>query len=350
MSVEQVTFLCNRAISLAEDHCLDEARAVLLQAEGLLPGEDRRPRGLVKAAWCRFFDLAGDRRTAARYGREAIRLLEGHGTVEEAAAAVIYVGSVLNNQGKYLQALNLFNRALTLLRGSSDERLAVLARWGLGASLGFLERYQEARESLLAAVARSHHLLSLVERGRLQESAGLACLYCGEFARAEAFFSLALRAFETAGRIDLIADARNCMGSLQVSAGKWDAARGHYLFTVGLLKEQPLPQLAEAHYELSRLEIMAGNVTQAVRHALTALKVARRVDSDLEVARSMLALGQALMGLEKYEAAVPYLERALAVFRRLHLKPSAVVAEDMLKQAERRCRPCAASASSAVSS
>ncbi|MCL6451117.1 MAG: hypothetical protein K6T75_07500 [Acetobacteraceae bacterium] len=341
MPIEELTLLCNRAISLAEDLCLDAARSVLEQAEGRLRGHDHRCKGLVEAAWCRFFDLSGDRRAAASHGRQAIRLLENYGSEDEAAAALIYMGAALSRRGEYLGSLNLFNRAVTLLRGSSDHRLTVMARWGLGSTLALLERYHEARGSLLAAEARSHSLPSLVQRGRLQKSAGLACLHCGDLARAEPLLSRALRAFEAAGRVELLADVCNSIGTLRLFAGDRDAARESYRRAIRLLQGRPCPALAEAYYELAYWELsgsgaVPGSAARAADHALCALRVARRLGSDVEVARSALALGQALVALEKPEAAIPPLQRASALFRRRSLTLSAVVAEDMLKWAESR--------------
>ncbi|MCL6451775.1 MAG: tetratricopeptide repeat protein [Acetobacteraceae bacterium] len=337
MSATRVRLLCNRSISLAEDGCFEEARAALREAAGLTgAGDNPELKGLVETALCRISHLVGAPREAVRHGRQAVRLLEQCGLRDDTARAIIYLAAARGGQGHHLEALNLFNEALTHLRASSNRRLLVLARWGLGVALGFLERYAEARDSLRVASERAEEVLSLVERGKLEASLGWFSLQLGEYEAAQAALDAALRLLEPSGRADLMADVYNSLGSLHLARGDRRAARTSFARALAVVNGQPSVFLAETHHELARLEIAEGRLPEALQNARSALAVAEKVGSRIEAGPSMLVLAQALLGLDRSDAAIPYLRRALKIFVDNGPRPWAVVAEDMLKFAETR--------------
>lgn len=327
---------------LAEGGGFAQAQS-LLQRAAELAGVDERQQGLVQVAFCRLHKITGDLDEARAHGQRASAILESHGGPDDAAEAAIYLASVEGEGADYGRAEKLYNRALKLLQGSSNRRLTTLAHWGLGSTLYYLERYLEAAEHLTIAAQCGRDLLTLRERGTMQMSLAVVHRERGELEEALNTCTETVQVLEQAGQPDMVADLHNAMGSIYLRLGDRARARAQYKLAQDVLGDLAVPQAAETHYEMARLEMEEGNPQEGLRLAHRALEIAHDLKSDMEEGRASLTLGQALISLGRFAEAVPHLRRAQAVFTERGLEQSKVVAGEILQYAERRQQGCATS-------
>jgi tetratricopeptide (TPR) repeat protein len=328
-----IDLLCARALRVAEVKGFEQASSLLRQALAVA-GKDRRLQGRVEVAQCRLARLRGDLGEAQKQGRHALELLQQHGDSEDVAEAAIYLASVEGVRSNFPAAEALYKRALRLLVGSENQRLLALAHWGMGSTSADQERFQEAYEHLRIALECGRDLLTLTERGRLQETAAINCRDRGVQDEALDRATQALHAFEVAGEPERAADVHNVIGSIHGRCGDPRAARTSYEQALAALNGEVAPEAAEAYYELARLELEGGRPNEALESAQKALQLARELRSPAEEGRAALIFGQVLMSLDRPPDAIPHLRRAQAIFSECGMQQSEIVATDILHHAE----------------
>ena len=327
-----ILLLCNLATGFTEQREFDKARTMLQQAEENA-GQDGDMRGLVEMALCRLDWRSGDFEAAREHGIKALRLLQGQGDPDTLAQAMIYLGNAERRLGNLRSAESLYEQALMTTK---NPQFIALAHWGLGNVNTDLERYEEAFVHYQSALEHSGESGDPRERGSLRMGLALAYRERGDLDRALELSGKALQIFEEAGQGELVADLHNNIGSIYVARGDRESARASYEQALAALQDENVVQAVEAYRELARLDIEIGRPGEAVDRAQAALELARRLKSSLEVARCSLVLGQALMGLNQPEAAIPHLRLAHQVFMDRGVKQSAIVAAQLLGDAERR--------------
>ena len=326
-----IDLLCTRALRVAEVKEFERADSLLQQAL-TLAGKDKRVQGRVEVAQCRLARLRGDLDEAQRQGRRALELLQEHGDPEDIAEAAIYLASVEGVRSNFPAAEALYKRALRLLANSQNQRLIALAHWGIGSTAGDQERFQEAHEHLKIALECGRDLLTLGERGRLQEAAAISCRDRGLHDESLDLAARALHAFEVAGEPERAADVHNTIGSIHARRGDRCTARASYEQALAALNGEVAPEAAEAYYELARLELEDGQPDAALDSAHKALKLALELRSAAEEGRASLVLGQVLMSIERPADAIPHLRRAQTVFSECGMQQSEIVATYIMQK------------------
>jgi len=219
MGTSSMVLLCNRAMRLAEHGAVEEAHA---------------------------------------HGERALELLKGSGGPDEIGEAMICLALAECKRGKYVLAEGLCRRALKLLQGSGNQRLAVLGHWASGFVAGNLEQIDEASDHLQTAFASADGLLSLREQGTLRSDLAIACRERGDLDEALRLSREALGIMELAGDVQWVADLYNTIGAIHARRGDREAAFQAYESAHAVLGNDMVPQAAECHAELARLELEGG--------------------------------------------------------------------------------------------
>lgn len=332
VSKAEVRVLCNLAIGFTEQKEFDRARAMLREAAESA-GDDKEMEGLVEMAFCRLDWRSGRFEESRRHGEGALGLLREYGNSDDLTLLTIYLGNIERSLGSFRSAKALYGQAL---RGSRNQQLLVLAHWGLGNVAIELECYDEAFEHFKIALDLAGTSIDARGRGALRMGLALAYRERGDLDKALELSTRALEIFEEVGQEEVIADLYNNIGSIHALRGNRPAARENYEQALALLDSEAVVQATEAYREMARLDMEEGKLKEALDRARAALDIAQKLDFGPAIGQCSLVLGQAYMCLEEIEAAIPHLRRAQAICTEHGLEQSALIAAQILRDAEGR--------------
>ncbi|KAH8395709.1 hypothetical protein KR222_010266, partial [Zaprionus bogoriensis] len=130
-----------------------------------------------------------------------------------------WFGQLLMKQGKYDEAKNLFKEALEILIGVygtlNDASVAILNN--ISVAYVNLEKYNEAKETLLHALSVAKELKDSTQEGVIQANLGLVYLREGLLKEAEKFCKLAWKLGKSQENADAIEQAEYCLNEIKSS-------------------------------------------------------------------------------------------------------------------------------------
>ncbi|MEZ4713402.1 MAG: tetratricopeptide repeat protein [Caldilineaceae bacterium] len=209
-------------------------------------------------------------------------------------------------------ALDYFGRLLAVL--PPPEQGAVQLK--LGQVQDTLGRYAEAEEHFQAA-------LTLTAQGDQRALMAQCQIALGELRRKQSQYEAAAAYFEQAQTLaEQIGDAAGlakalvCAGSLALYRGDYAAAHARY--TQGLAIRRRLDDQSQVANTLSDLAIAVanqGDLAQSGQLFAESLAIRRTLGDQWGVANSLNNLGELALMQEQYAAAHPYLEEAVTIYR-----------------------------------
>lgn len=302
-------------------------------AERLMRGDGRSLAG--REAVARLSGMlahAVAQRHAARYGPaqalaeralQEARALEATGSE---AQALITLGQIAADQGRFDQAVELQSRAITVAEAGAADQARALATTELGAVLGGQQRRHVEGERLLRLAAAIDQRIgaSPVQQARRDMFLGIVQAERGDFEVARATLLAAvegLRSGPASARLQMIT-AFNALGSLEDRSGRAEVAREYYGDALVLAEDRlgpDHPDVAAVLNNIGVLEEHSGRYDAAVAALRRALdnRVRTLGPDHPEIATSRMNLGASLLGAGEYERASGYLESAAAALRRV---------------------------------
>ncbi len=282
---------------------------------------------------------AGDLDAAERSAREALALEEQVGDPDnvDVATAIAYLANVRLTQGHYPEAGALYARDLAIVErvlGADHPRTAAtLDNLGIAAlyagdyteSLAYHRRAIAIRERVLGA---AHPDLAV----SLGNAAG-ALLALEQPAEAARMFARAIKIFEAARGLDhpTLATFHSSLALAYTNLRRFDDARAEYELALAIQQRVLGPahpdvgQTITFEGELEFLEHHYREALASYQRGLAILEAARGPDHP-DVATALVGLGKTMLALGERAAAVPILERALAI------QTASAVAPDVLKE------------------
>ncbi|MCY1005244.1 tetratricopeptide repeat protein [Nannocystis pusilla] len=265
---------------------------------------------------------------AAAQGLAERALQEGRASGAPAieARALITLGQIAADQGRFEQAVELHTRAIAAAEAGGVDPLRGQAMAELGLVLGGLQQRHAEGERLLQLAAATDLRVGAgpIEQARRDISLGIVRTARGEHEGARQTLLAAvevLRAAPASSRLLLIA-AFNALGSLEDKRGRAEAARRYFGDALALAEDRlgpDHPDVASVLNNIGVLEWRAGRAEQAIAALERALDIRVRTlgPDHPESATSRMNLGNALLDVEQYERASGFYEQAVAALRRL---------------------------------
>ena len=226
-------------------------------------------------------------------------------------------------QGQYDEALQYLAQGRWVLsRDEEDKRSAEMARiWDLAGWVhmrrGEMEMAVEDCErglAILSGLARDEAVLR--DEADLYKTLGAVYAFGqGNYSRAAEIYQRSTDLYRQAG--DLPGLARSYSNLAHTAWGLGDLSEaGDYLQRSLEISQQigDNHTLALLHNNLGAVSYRAGNVEQALDEYHAALSLRQRIGDSHGVAQTCSNVGEALVSLERYEEARPYLEQAATAF------------------------------------
>lgn len=251
-----------------------------------------------------------------------------------AAGALNCEGEVEEAAGNYARALSLFDAAVAKAESVHDEEM-------LGDALyqrGYLRGVQGDYANGLADLRRAR---TLYEHANLPQRAtttfnGIAILYnrMGDHEQARHYYEQTLKAQKLDGSRRELAVTQHNLGRVYEALGQWEKARVAFEATLDLSREIDYPRgEAYALRGLAGVRNAQGQPEAALRLLELAELVQKRLPDERLRAQILLQRGIALAALKRPADAVPVLQQALEVFRKVDSLHEQVATESALASA-----------------
>ncbi|MCY0993591.1 serine/threonine-protein kinase [Nannocystis sp. ILAH1] len=264
---------------------------------------------------------------AAAQGLAERALQEGRATGAGAieARALITLGQIAADQGRFEQAVELHTRAIAAAEAGAVDPMRGQAMAELGLVLGGLQQRHAEGERMLQLAAATDLRVGAgpIEQARRDISLGIVRTARGEHEGARQTLLAAvevLRAAPASSRLLLIA-AFNALGSLEDKRGRDEAARRYFGDALALAEDRlgpDHPDVASVLNNIAVLEMRAGRFDQAIAALERALDIRVRTlgPDHPEIASTRMNLGSALVFTGDYARASGDFEAAAGVLRR----------------------------------
>jgi serine/threonine protein kinase/tetratricopeptide (TPR) repeat protein len=307
--------------------CADAERLMLGDGRSLVRREEvARLEGMLAHAVAQ--------RHAARYaGAQALaeRALQEARALAVAsleAQALVTLGRIASDQGRFAQAVELHTRAIAVAEAGAADQARAQATAELGVVLGALQHRHGEGERLLRLAAAIDQRVGAgpIEQARRDVFLGILQMQRGEEEEARQTLLAALKALRAApasSRLQLqMITALNALGSLEDRSGRHEVGRNYYVEALALAEARlgpDHPDVATVLNNLGVLEWHAGRTQEAISALSRGLDIRLRTlgPDHPEIATSRMNLGSALLDVAEYERASEYLEAAAGTLRRL---------------------------------
>lgn len=250
-----------------------------------------------------------------------------------AGRALLVMGWIKVRQREFPAALSLFDQALTTLRRARAGRdpARVEALIGLGSTLTYMGNYAAAirryREAASSDVAQ--HTPKLL--GQALWGIGLSERKLGRFDHAKLFLLKAKDAFEQTEDLRNLMHVLHNLGQLLHEQGRHREALRHLHHALRVADRiNSQVDLASLHTEIGRTNVVLGNLEDAEHFAQLALRGAVDVNDHMEVAEAKSVLAQIRVLRGNVPAAIELMKEAFAIFRERNMRGKlAVVAREL---------------------
>jgi len=248
---------------------------------------------------------AGELYTIGRWGtlRHWIEALPSV-AIEANPVAVYYQGLMLMEQGDPASSLPYAERAR---RGFEERKDAVWATWALilrATALRLLGRYAEALDTGERALSEAARLKSENLLAEVQRTVGMTHYYDGRVKKAAHYLKKALKQYQVLGHIGNIAMLHHELGITYRASGQWRKAVEHYRQAIHLWERLNNPGLwAMTLNSIGVVHYLCGEFAEAYQALNRALEKAKAAGYQRVQAAVLASLGDLYRDAEQYQAA-----------------------------------------------
>ena len=299
---------------------------------------DVRGEGVVRNAIGEVFAAQGDHGWALEHFKTALLAHRRMGDGAGAARTLANLADIYIRTGRYELAADHLSEAVGL--HSRDPRTQAAVQGCLGILHGRLARYEEALNSLSAAIALVESTPDREELGRLLTAAGRTRFHMGRYPEAASTFERALEILRDGerpyrhgvykGLRPLSASALNDLGEVYLAQGDVPRGRGYFELALYALAMTPAPRVtidamtdrrllqieATARFNLGFAYFAEGRSDEALKQFRGVLaihedmgNVAAEARTLCEIARVSETLGQRAEAREHFESALAIQEK-----------------------------------------
>lgn len=198
--------------------------------------------------------------TAVERQRDLVQIEERLGNMPAAASDAIHYGSTLLTLGRYEDARDVFERAITLAGEAEDTRLQQRAYGGLGVTLSSMNRPADALNSLMQALDIARSTDDVAHEAQWLGSIGEALWKFDQRDDAIRAIEQAIEAAERADDVDLQAGMKSLLGQIYLAERNIQESVEQYHDALELYRQ--LGRQDEEISVLSQLGTMAMDVNQ----------------------------------------------------------------------------------------
>jgi len=275
--------------------------------------KDRRMQGLLLKNLGWVYKLTRQFKRARLVYERAIGLLERYGEPKDLAEAIMCLGNVMCDTGRFKDAHEFYIRALRTVSDAPDSReLRFMLHHNLGKVHMGMGQQDEAFEYFTNAVKSSaettdHYLRAIAHMG-----AALAFKERGDLAKALDLSTKALEMFDVRQNLEAIAGVYHNIGGIHHARGEYGKARENYLRSIemGSQFEGASPK-ADSLRDLAMLCLDEGRVEAALDYGKQALDASLTCDDRSLVPQAQLALARVLKETGRTDEARTLVESAL---------------------------------------
>lgn len=263
-------------------------------------------------------------------------------------------------RNKHIESIRILNEALDIANRSANKKLLAECHQSIGSTYWQTGHYNESLESYYKSVLIKESLKDSIGMIHLLKNIGLAYRELGQYEKGITNLTRGLEIAEMLSDSLEIADMLNNIGSLHYRFNRFEEATKFYnksltirqslglirsqissheniaralsqraLYEEALdnlsialsLQERLVDPLSEASTlsEMGNLNLSKGNVAEALRRYLMALKIRQTYGKDEDVAKSLTNIGLAYRRLGMFKSAIKYLEQAHEIVNRNEL-------------------------------
>lgn len=219
-------------------------------------------------------------------------------------------------QGRFNEALESYFKSLILYEDVSDTAGIIGALKGVGISYRDLGQFEKSLTHLNRALELSRRSNNEMEEASVLNITGSLYFRFNQLDDALKQYEQSLQIREKSGLLRSAISTHSNMARAYLQKSMYKQAIEH-LNEALTLQEQVVDPLAEAYTltEIGNLNLQQGNIAEALRRYLMALKLRQTYGQDEDIAKSLTSIGLTYRRLGMYKSALKYLEQAREIIQ-----------------------------------
>ena len=260
------------------------------------------------------YSLIDDNTSAITYGKKLLAIYCERGDTVSEGNLSIDLARRYCNQCKYVQAKELTERAITIMRETGDKREEAIAYGILGTVFQSLGKYVKAKEYLEKALAINMEIGARAGIAENYGNLGSVFKFLGDYVKAKEYLEKSLAIdMEIGDRAGIAANYRN-LGEVYRHLSNYRKSKEYLKKALAITINTGDRALEASLYgSLGNLDHSLGDDIKAKMFYERALAVAIELGDKDQEADSYFRLGVAHFSLHEYASAEEYLEKALSI-------------------------------------
>ena len=312
------TFLLNTGRSLKAIEVSKECLIFLKDEELKEKDTDKQFVNLISIAIYRSIFMAycliPDYTNAIKHGKQLLDIYHECGKTVKEGILLLKVAMIYEKQFKYVEAGELYAKAINIMREIGDRSGEAAAYTNLGAMLISLSGYDRAKDYLRRALAIRIELGDRAEQASCYGNLGIVFASVGEYHKAKEYIERALSIKIDIGDKKGEATDLTNLGNIFVFRGEYDNAK-EYLEKALAITTETGDRAAEANCygNLGAVFHSLGECNKAKEYIEKALTIKIELGDRKGGAAELVNLGKIFQSRGEYDKAKEYLEKALAI-------------------------------------
>lgn len=280
----------------------------LLSKRGL--SEDLRSEALKSLAWD--VHLFSDHDSTLFYADQLIEFAKQHNLPKEKASGYYIKGTANYLKSSYNDAIDFYEKALTIYQEIDDSKGIINVRNQLGLSLnnsGFQLKAINHYEQALVKAKAINDQLSIAS---VSNNIGVIYKNNGDIAKAITYFMIGLKAYEALENNEGIAGALSNIGLIYQSQNEIIKAIDYHNRSLGLFTElKDSINIANTYNNLGICYYQKDSLPQALTHHHKSLEIREQVNNSRGIINSLHNIGVVYLNMKDYQRALDYLNKSL---------------------------------------
>ncbi|KAL9986906.1 hypothetical protein ACROYT_G001120 [Oculina patagonica] len=265
-------------------------------------------------AYCRIHDNSN----AITYGRKLLVIYSQCGETFQEGWLSIQLATIYQSQHRFVEAKELYERAVTIMKGIGNKNREEIAYANLGTVFQYLGDYDKAKECLEKALAINMEIGNRAGEAVCYENLGTVFQYLGDYVKAKEYLEKGLAInMEIANR----GGEATCYGNLGTvfqSLGDYVKAKEYHEKALVINTEIGDRVVEAAGYgHLGNVFRSLGDYDKAKEYLEKALAISMEIGYREGEAACYGNLGEVFRTLRNYVKAIEYHEKALAIIREI---------------------------------
>ena len=250
---------------------------------------------------------------AEKHARKLLPIFRDSGEKEQEGRLSLWLAEIYYRQSRFLEAKELYECAIKLMKAIGERKAEALAYGNLGAVSRLLGKYQKAKEYLEKALAIRIEIGD--RQGEGAAYGNLGCVFCsvGEYKKAKEYHEKALSITMEIGDRRGEGTTYGNLGSVFSSLGEYEKAKEYHKKALAIRMEIGDKEGEGAAYgNLGCVFCSVGEYKKAKEYHEKALSITMEIGDRRGEGTTYGNLGSVFYSLGEYKKAKEYFEKALA--------------------------------------